>query len=71
MDIDTYFTDHWIDIEEDRIDRYERMFQWRESQRQQLAPALIEPGHRILDFGCGPGFLALALADMVLSLIHM
>ena len=65
MDIDTYFTDHWIDIEEDRIDRYERMFQWRESQRQQLAPALIEPGHRILDFGCGPGFLALALADMV------
>ena len=65
MDINTYFTDHWIDIEEDRIDRYERMFQWRESQRQQLAPALIEPGHRILDFGCGPGFLALALADMV------
>ena len=65
MGIDTYFTDHWIDIEEDRIERYERMFQWRESQLEQLAPASIEPGHRILDFGCGPGFLALALADMV------
>ena len=65
MDIDTYFTDHWINIEEDRIERYERMFQWRESQLEQLAPASIEPGHRLLDFGWGPGFLALALADMV------
>ncbi|MBG73042.1 MAG: hypothetical protein CMQ50_09150 [Gammaproteobacteria bacterium] len=65
MDIATYFTDHWINIEDDRVERYERMFQWRESQLEQLAPASIETGHHILDFGCGPGFFALALADIV------
>ena len=65
MDIDTYYTDHWKHIEEERIVRYERMFEWRDGQAALLAPAVIEPGHRVLDFGSGPGFMALALADLV------
>ncbi len=65
MDIDTYYTDHWKHIEEERIARYERMFEWRDGQAALLAPAAVRAGHRVLDFGSGPGFMALALADMV------
>ncbi|MYE80287.1 MAG: methyltransferase domain-containing protein [Gammaproteobacteria bacterium] len=65
MDIDTYYTDHWKHIEEERIARYERMFEWRDGQAALLAPAAIEAGHRVLDFGSGPGFMALAIADIV------
>ena len=65
MDIDTYYTDHWRHIEDERIARYERMFEWREGQAALLAPAAIETGHRVLDFGSGPGFMALAIADIV------
>ena len=65
MDVSSFFTDHWKDIEEERIARYEQMFVWREGQRALLAPAQIAAGHRVLDLGAGPGFFALALADMV------
>ena len=61
----TFFTDHWKVIEEERIARYEQMFVWRPEQAALLAPADITTGHRVLDLGCGPGFLSLALADMV------
>ncbi len=65
MDIDTYYTDHWKHIDDDRMARYERMFEWREDRGALLAPATIGRGHRVLDFGSGPGFMALAIADIV------
>jgi len=64
-DSTTFFTDHWQVIEEERIARYEQMFVWRPEQAALLAPAEISSGQRVLDLGCGPGFLSLALADMV------
>ena len=64
-DSKTFFTDHWKVIEEERIARYEQMFVWRPEQAALLAPADIKIGQRVLDLGCGPGFLSLALADMV------
>lgn len=64
-DIATFFSDHWKEIEEERIARYEAMFVWRPEQDALLAPAAIAPGHTVLDFGCGPGFLAMAVADKV------
>ncbi len=64
-EIATFFSDHWRDIEDERIARYEQMFTWRPEQEALIAPAGIEAGHRVLDFGCGPGFMAMALAEKV------
>lgn len=64
-DISTFFTDHWRDIEDERVARYEQMFVWRPEQDALIAPARIETGQHVLDFGCGPGFMAMALADKV------
>ncbi|MCZ6618679.1 MAG: methyltransferase domain-containing protein [Gammaproteobacteria bacterium] len=65
MGTDSFYTDHWKQIEEERIARYERMFVWREGHKSLLAPAAIGEGQTVLDVGSGPGFFALALADMV------
>lgn len=65
MDRRTFYTDHWQQIEPDRIARYERMFEWREGSEALLEDADLRPGQRVLDFGSGPGFMALALADVV------
>lgn len=61
----TYYTDHWRDIEPERIARYERMFSWRDAHAEMLSPLGLEAGHRVLDFGCGPGFVARGIADVV------
>ena len=61
----TFFTDHWKEVGEDRVARYERMFQWRDEQRALLEGAGLAPGQRVLDVGSGPGFFALGLADLV------
>lgn len=61
----TFYTDHWKHIEDERIARYERMFEWREGNAALFEGAALRPGLRVLDFGAGPGFTALALADIV------
>jgi ubiquinone/menaquinone biosynthesis C-methylase UbiE len=65
MNLDSFFADHWKDIETDRLARYEQMFQWRDGQRSLLAPADLQPGQRVLDVGAGPGFFALGIAGIV------
>ena len=65
MAAETFYTDHWKHIEDERIARYERMFEWREGNAALLAPAQLTPGLRVLDFGSGPGFMALVIADIV------
>lgn len=65
MDHSAFYTDHWQRIDDDRIARYERMFEWREGSAALLADADLRPGHRVLDFGAGPGFMALGMANMV------
>jgi ubiquinone/menaquinone biosynthesis C-methylase UbiE len=65
MNLDSFFSDHWKEIESDRLARYEQMFQWRDGQKALLAPAAIEPGHRVLDVGAGPGFFASGIAGLV------
>jgi ubiquinone/menaquinone biosynthesis C-methylase UbiE len=62
---DTFYTDHWKDIEDERHARYEQMFVWREGQRALLEGADIRDGMRVMDLGAGPGFFAAGLKSIV------
>jgi len=63
--LETYFRDHWVDVEDERMARYEAMFQWRDGLEALIAPADIQPGQVVADYGCGPGGLAIELARRV------
>ncbi len=64
-DLDSYYRDHWLDVEEERMSRYEAMFQWRDGYEALIAPADIHAGQIVADYGCGPGGLAIELARRV------
>ena len=61
MGLESYSKYHWVDTEEDRFDRYEKMFQWGPAFERLLAPADIKPSQIIGDLGHGPGFLSCEL----------
>jgi len=63
--LETYYRDHWVEIEPERMQRYEAMFQWRDSQEVLIAPASVGAGQVVADFGCGPGALTIELARRV------
>ena len=65
MNIDSFFTDHWQTIEEERVQRYEQMFVWHDAQKKLLEPAQLGAGQVVLDIGAGPGFFAGGLAEIV------
>jgi len=65
MDPSHYFTEHWREIEPERLERYELMFAWRPEHEALIAPARIAAGQTVLDFGSGPGHLAVELARRV------
>lgn len=60
-----FCTQHWIEIEQERYDRYQRMFQWNPSSSVLYESADIQPGHVVADFGCGPDYTALGIAEWV------
>lgn len=62
---DTYHKDHWVEIEPDRFDRYEQLFQLDDRRGEiVLGRVGVEPGETIVDFGCGPGYVAAQLARL-------
>ncbi len=65
MNADTYYRDHWVAIEPERIDAYEQMFEWRPQNAPLLEPAALAPGQSVVDYGCGPGGLSVELARRV------
>ena len=65
MTENTFYTDHWRQIDDERVGRYERMFVWREGHAALLAPLELRPGSRVLDYGCGPGFMTEGMARIV------
>ena len=61
----TYYRDHWVEIEPERLEAYEQMFEWRPQNAPLLEPAKLAPGQTVVDYGCGPGGLAVELARRV------
>lgn len=65
MNADTYYRDHWVEVEPERVSAYEEMFQWRPQMEPLIAGAQLASGQRVVDFGCGPGMLSLELARRI------
>ncbi|MFI5315391.1 MAG: methyltransferase domain-containing protein [Myxococcota bacterium] len=65
MNHETYYRDHWVEIEPERVEAYEQMFEWRPQNAPLLEPARLAPGQVVVDYGCGPGGLAVELARRV------
>jgi SAM-dependent methyltransferase len=59
------FQEHWLDIDAERMARYEAMFQWNPATEHFYAAAEIGEGQVIADFGCGPGHAAIEFAKWV------
>jgi len=57
------FQDHWLNIDPERMERYERMYRWNRATEIFYAPAKIGPGQIVGDFGCGPGHAAIEFAN--------
>jgi len=62
---DPFYKDHWINIDQERLVRYERMFQWNPASSAVYERADICAGHIVADFGCGPGYTAIEIAKWV------
>jgi SAM-dependent methyltransferase len=66
MDAETYYRDHWVAIEPERVERYKKMFTITDANRRVwLGPLGTKPGETVVDFGCGPGAVTVELADLV------
>jgi ubiquinone/menaquinone biosynthesis C-methylase UbiE len=61
----TLFMGHWVNIDPERLARYETMYQWSGVAEDFYAPADIRAGHVVVDFGCGPGHAAIEFARRV------
>jgi SAM-dependent methyltransferase len=59
------FAHHWIEIDPERLERYETMFQWNPATEHFYEGARIEAGRVVGDFGCGPGHAAIEFARRV------
>jgi ubiquinone/menaquinone biosynthesis C-methylase UbiE len=59
------FMHYWLEIGPERLDRYEKMFQWNPATERFYDAAKIGPGQTIADFGCGPGHAAIEFARRV------
>ena len=59
------FLEHWLNIGQERLARYETMFQWGPGAEAFYVPADIHAGHVVADFGCGPGHTAIEFAHRV------
>jgi ubiquinone/menaquinone biosynthesis C-methylase UbiE len=57
--------EHWVDIDPERMARYDRMYGWTDAAEAFYGPARIGEGHVVADFGCGPGHAAIELARRV------
>lgn len=60
-----YYKEHWVNIEPERLDRYQRMFQWNPASSALYERAEFGPGHTVAELGSGPGYTAIEIAHWV------
>jgi ubiquinone/menaquinone biosynthesis C-methylase UbiE len=60
-----FYKEHWVNIEPERLDRYQQMFQWNQASLALYEPADIRPGHIVAELGCGPGYTAVEIAKWI------
>lgn len=60
-----FYKEHWTVIDDERLDRYQRMFEWNPGSAELYRPADIQPGHIVVELGCGPGHTAIEIAKWV------
>lgn len=66
MDESSFFRDHWVTIEPEKLAALDSFFDLPEPVMDMLvAPLMLENGHIAIDLGCGPGFLTAAMARLV------
>ena len=66
MDEASYFRDHWVTIEPERLAASEELFDWPEPIVAMVLDRLgVRSGHVVVDLGCGPGYLTRAIAREV------
>jgi hypothetical protein len=58
----SFYKDHWVQIDDERLQRYQQMFEWNPESAALYEPADIQPGHVVAEFGCGPGHTAIEIA---------
>lgn len=71
MSSNSFYRDHWVNIDEDRLERYQRMFQGNPASDILYEPADIQPGQIVGDFGSDPGHTAIEIARWVGSKGHV
>lgn len=60
-----FYKDHWVTIEAERLERYQRMFEWNPDSAALYESAEIGPGQVVAELGCGPGHTAIEIARWV------
>jgi SAM-dependent methyltransferase len=60
-----FYKQHWIDVDERRMEAYNVVLQYHPRLEPMLAPLALAPGLSVLDVGCGPGSVAAELARRV------
>lgn len=65
MSADPFYKDHWKNIDDDRMEKYQTMFLWSDAASALYEPAGIHSGQTVADFGCGPGHTAVEIAKWV------
>lgn len=58
-------SDHWLHLDPEEVERAEEMYRWNPASAPFFEPAGIAEGHRVADFGCGPGHAAIEFARWV------
>ncbi len=60
-----FYKQHWIDVDERRMEAYNVVLQYHPRLEPLLAPLELAAGLSVLDVGCGPGYVTAELARRV------